>query len=83
MDVGADYIIRDTLLSSVYLAGEVLKDIGFPAEEAEKATSFFLDHDKRLLERQYAFHQDEDALIQSAREAARELRELFNADANG
>jgi glutathione-regulated potassium-efflux system ancillary protein KefC/glutathione-regulated potassium-efflux system protein KefB len=80
-DVGADFIIRDTLLSSVHLAGEVLKDIGLSAQEAEAATSFFLKHDNETLEKQYAFHQDEDALIQSARDASRELKELFNSDA--
>jgi len=82
MELGADHIIRDTLLSSIFLAGEVLKDIGFSDEEAHAATSFFYEHDKGLLERQYAIHHDEDALIQSSRESAQELRELFNADAH-
>ena len=81
MDVGADHIIRDTLLSSVHLAGDVLKDIGLSPEDAEMATSFFLEHDNETLKRQYAFHQDEDALIQSSRQASGELRELFNTDA--
>ncbi len=82
MDVGANYIIRDTLLSSIFLAGEVLEDIGLSSEEAKTATSFFLKHDVETLEKQYAFHQDEDALIQSARDASEELRELFNSDAD-
>jgi len=81
MDCGADFIIRDTLLSSISLAGEVLKDIGLSPGEAEEATSFFLKHDNETLKKQYAFHHDEDALIQSARDASDELRELFNADA--
>jgi glutathione-regulated potassium-efflux system ancillary protein KefC/glutathione-regulated potassium-efflux system protein KefB len=82
MDCGADFIIRDTLLSSISLAGEVLKDIGLSPGEAEEATSFFLKHDSETLKKQYAFHHDEDAFIQSARDASDELRELFNADAN-
>jgi monovalent cation:proton antiporter-2 (CPA2) family protein len=82
MDVGADFIIRDTLLSSVGLAGAVLKDIGLTPEDAESATSFFLKHDEETLQKQWAIHHDEDALIQSARDASEELRELFNADAN-
>jgi len=82
MDVGADFIIRDTLLSSISLAGEVLEDIGLSRREAESATAFFLQHDTETLEKQSAFHQDEGALIQSARDASEELRELFNADAN-
>ena len=82
MEVGADFIIRDTLLSSISLAGDVLEDIGLSRREAEAATAFFLQHDTQTLEKQYAFHQDEDALIQSSRDASEELRELFNADAN-
>lgn len=81
MDCGVDFIIRDTLLSSIHLAGEVLKDIGLTPEEAQAATSFFLEHDNETLMKQYAIHQDEDALIQTAREASEELRELFNSDA--
>jgi len=82
MDIGAKVIIRDTLLSSIFLAGEVLKDVGFSPEEAEAATSFFLQHDTQTLQKQYAFLHDEDAFVQSARDAADELQELFNADAN-
>ncbi len=79
--VGADYIIRDTLLSSIFLAGEVLKDVGLSPEQADAATSFFLKHDTETLNKQYAIHQDEDALIQSARDASEELRDLFDSDA--
>ena len=82
MEVGADFIIRDTLLSSISLAGDVLEDIGLSRREAEAATAFFLQHDTQTLEKQYAFHHDEGALIQSSRDASEELRELFNADAN-
>jgi glutathione-regulated potassium-efflux system ancillary protein KefC/glutathione-regulated potassium-efflux system protein KefB len=82
MEVGANFIIRDTLLSSISLAGQVLEDIGLSAQEAETATSFFLKHDTETLEKQFAIHQDEDALIQSSRDASEELRELFNTDAN-
>ena len=81
MDVGADFVIRDTLLSSVSLAGDVLRDIGLSAEEAEAATSFFLKHDEETLRKQQAIHHDEDALIQSARDASEELRQLFRFDA--
>ncbi len=82
MEVGANFIIRDTLLSSISLAGQILEDIGLSAREAESATSFFLKHDNETLEKQYATHLDEDALIQSSRDASEELRDLFNADAN-
>ncbi len=40
----------------------------------------FREHDEELLRRQHAVHRDEEALIQSAREAARELEDLFESD---
>jgi glutathione-regulated potassium-efflux system protein KefB len=40
----------------------------------------FAEHDERLLAAQYQIRDDEDALVQSARDARRELEELFTAD---
>lgn len=79
--LGARGIIRDTLLSSVSLATDVLKGIGFSAAEAERAANLFSEHDAKLLDRQYAFRDDEAALIQSSRESAAQLKSLFESDA--
>lgn len=81
MDVGADAIIRETLLSSLHLTGEVLRGLGLSAEEARRRTELFRRHDQETMARQYAVRHDERALIQSSRESAAELRELFEIDA--
>jgi len=81
MDLGAKVIVRDTLLSSLFLAGETLKNMGLSPEDARRATEFFEQHDAETLEKQHAIHTDENALMQSAREASRDLAELFEADA--
>jgi glutathione-regulated potassium-efflux system ancillary protein KefC/glutathione-regulated potassium-efflux system protein KefB len=81
MDLGVRYQIRDTLLSSLELAGQLLQTLGLAEADAQHAVEVFRRHDALTLERQYALRHDEEALIQSAKEAAEELRELFESDA--
>ena len=81
MDIGAKIIIRDTFLSSIYAAEEVLIDLGLAPEEAHEATELFREHDEETLRRQHAIHTDEDALIQSQQESNQQLRRLFESDA--
>jgi hypothetical protein len=42
--------------------------------------NLFKEHDLAQLEAQYAVHHDEAQLVQTAQEAAAQLRELFEAD---
>jgi len=81
MDMGAHYIVRDTLLSSLDLSREVLQGLGASAADAAESVRMFEDFDRVLLERQQAVHHDESRFIQSAKEAAEELRELFERQA--
>ena len=78
--LGCEYIMRDTLLSSLDLARETLFELGFDKDDAISKIAMFREHDERTLDRQYAVRDDEAAIIQSAREAAAELRELFETD---
>jgi glutathione-regulated potassium-efflux system ancillary protein KefC/glutathione-regulated potassium-efflux system protein KefB len=81
MDIGAKVIIRDTFLSSIHAAKEVLIDLGLAPEEAREATELFRKHDEETLGQQHAIHTDEDALIQSQQESNEQLRRLFESDA--
>jgi glutathione-regulated potassium-efflux system ancillary protein KefC/glutathione-regulated potassium-efflux system protein KefB len=82
MTFGAKAVIRDTLYSSLALTTHVLEGLGMSAAEAREAADLFQRHDAELLARQYAIRDDEQALIQSSREAAQQLRELFESDAD-
>jgi hypothetical protein len=42
--------------------------------------SLFREHDLAQLDAQYAVHRDEAQLVQTSRQAAEQLRELFEAD---
>jgi glutathione-regulated potassium-efflux system protein KefB len=80
MDLGITHICRETLLSSLAMSGRVLEMLGFDPEEVDRAVETFREHDQRLLNEQHAIHHDEDRLIQSAKDTARELELLLRGD---
>ena len=80
MDVGVDYIIRETLASALELSEQVLVSTGISAAEANDTITRFRAHDERTLARQHAVYHDETQLIQTSRQAAQELRGIFESD---
>ncbi|NNC76901.1 MAG: glutathione-regulated potassium-efflux system protein KefB [Woeseiaceae bacterium] len=81
MDLGVAGLIRDTFLSSIELSRNILVHLGNTPESAQAAVDLFREHDEKSLLRQHAIHHDEEALVQSAKEAAEQLRNLFDLDA--
>jgi len=82
-DLGVRSIYRETFPSSLDVAHQALLQMGFGVAAAQRAVTFFKQHDELQLDQQYAVHHDEVKLIQTSREAAEQLRELFEADAVG
>jgi glutathione-regulated potassium-efflux system ancillary protein KefC/glutathione-regulated potassium-efflux system protein KefB len=80
MDFSVRYIIRETLLSSLDMAEQVLETLGSTRAEARRAVATFRGHDEAMLRRQYAVKDDQEKLLASARESARQLEQLFEAD---
>lgn len=80
LDVGVERIVRETFLSSLDLAESVLWGLGVNREVAARAVQRFREYDEALLRRQYQFHQDEEQLIASTKEAAEELERVFEQD---
>ena len=80
MDVGVDYLVREAYFSSLELAQNVMQEMGVPQWEARDATDTFRRFDEHQLESQHAVYHDETQLIQSAKDAARELESIFDAD---
>ncbi len=81
MKLGINWIIRDTYLSSLEMAAQVLRELGLGEREAARSVQRFREHDEALLLRNYAFHDDEARLADLARHAAQELEDLFEQDA--
>jgi len=82
MDLGVKFLVRDTLLSSLALSQEILRGLGDTDAGAADSVSMFAEFDQSLLERQQAVQHDESKFIQTTTEAADELRELFDTQAD-
>ena len=80
LDLGVDYLMRETYLSSLELGKQVLLGLGFAEWDARDTVSTFHDHDERSLQRQHAVYHDETKLIQTSKDAAKELEEIFESD---
>jgi monovalent cation:proton antiporter-2 (CPA2) family protein len=80
MDLGVDNLIRETTLSSLELARDVLIGLGRSPADADEAVRRFREHDDDLLQRQHKIYNDEAQLIAAAKEGAQELEQLFEQD---
>jgi monovalent cation:proton antiporter-2 (CPA2) family protein len=80
MEFGIKGIVRETFFSSLHLSELVLEELSIPTDRARRAIELFREHDERTLIATQPIAGDERRLIQSTREAAQELIELFEAD---
>ncbi len=80
MDIGVDYLIRETYVSSLELTQQALRGLGLTEWEAQDAVATFRGHDEQFLARQHAVYHDETQLIQSSKEAVQELESLLQSD---
>jgi len=79
-DLGVNLIWRETFPTSLDMARRALLSLGFGIAASERAVTLFKQHDEQRLEAQYAVQHDEAQLIQTSKEAAAQLQELFEAD---
>jgi len=79
-DLGVELIWRETFPASLEMARQALLSLGFEAAASDRAVTLFRQHDEQRLDAQYAVQHDEAQLIQTAKEAAEQLQELFEAD---
>jgi glutathione-regulated potassium-efflux system ancillary protein KefC/glutathione-regulated potassium-efflux system protein KefB len=80
MDLGIKHIFRETFLSSLAMSEQVLVGLGFEEEEVDRLMTTFRDKDEQLIREQHAVQHDEEQLIQTARDTARELELLLRSD---
>jgi monovalent cation:proton antiporter-2 (CPA2) family protein len=82
MDCGVQVIRRETFLSAADMGREVLQALGVDGRAARALTARFVEHDERALNEHHSLRNDEEKLRSLAREAARELEEMFARDAS-
>ena len=81
MDLGVDNPIRETLYSSLKMTRQTLEALGMSPELAADRVERFRRHDAELLKRQYLVYDDDARIVQTTREALKDLDQLYQADA--
>ncbi len=79
-DAGVSNIIRETFGTGLEAAAAALVALGRTPEDAARTVALFRQHDEELIERQYGVHEDEAELVQTSRQAAQQIREVFEQD---
>ena len=82
MDLGIKNIWRETLLSSIDLSKHIMRDLGVAQDDVEHIANVFRERDRKLIIEQHAIHDDEEKLIQTSQETARELDSLMRREAD-
>jgi voltage-gated potassium channel Kch len=81
MDLDVRYTIRETLGSSLEMSGQVLEALGLSKSKAMDTVRRFRAHDQITMARQQAVKDDENKFLQTTRESAEQLLQLFESDA--
>jgi len=80
MDLNVDEIVRDTFYSSLELTRYVLLALGYDEATTAEHLRRFREHDEHVLANQYPVYDDETALLQTTKEARKDLQHLFEVD---
>ena len=80
MDLGITDVMRRSYGSSIELTSSLLQALGQSPEQVERDIARFRTHDEATLLRQHAVYRDEAQLLQTSRDAASELEQLFEED---
>ena len=80
-DLGVEHIWRETYLSSLGMAYQLLRDVGVSESDAYKSIELFRDYDEQLLAQQQRIYTDEQKVYETHRNALAELEHLFESDA--
>jgi glutathione-regulated potassium-efflux system ancillary protein KefC/glutathione-regulated potassium-efflux system protein KefB len=80
MEAGAPYIIRETYLSSLEMAEQVLEWLGDAPAAARRSVALFRAHDEVTMQTQYEIRADDDKFLTSTRASAVQLESLFESD---
>ena len=80
MELGVPYIMRETYLSSLDMAEQVLEWLGDEPVAARRSVALFRAHDEATLQEQYAIRGDEDKFLATTKASAAQLETLFETD---
>lgn len=79
-DLGITFIKRETFDSAVDLSKEMLVELGYQREHADRLTDKFRLHDESMLIEQHLVQHDEKQMISVSRQGAEQLNQVLNDD---
>ena len=82
MDLGVAVMHRETFLSSLELAKDVLRSAGISEAEARRSVETFRQYDRQRLYDDYKHSTDQEKMQDSAKQAQQELADLLARDAD-
>jgi monovalent cation:proton antiporter-2 (CPA2) family protein len=81
MDLNVRYTIRETLVSSLEMSEKILETLGLSKSSSVETVRRFRAHDEITMAKQQAVKDDEKKFLQTTRESAEQLLQLFETDA--
>lgn len=79
-DLGISFIKRETFDSAVDLSNQMLVELGYQRDQADRLTEKFRLHDESMLIEQHLVHHDETQMISVSRQGAEQLTQVLNDD---
>jgi voltage-gated potassium channel Kch len=80
MELGVPYIMRETYLSSLEMAEQVLEWLGDLPAAARRSVALFRAHDEATLADQFAIRDDDEKFLATSKASAAQLETLFETD---
>ena len=78
MELGITHIKRETFDSSVHFAGDLLLNMGYPAERVSNMIEKFKAHDQAMLREQFKVRKDDKEFISVSNQAMAQLAQVLN-----
>jgi monovalent cation:proton antiporter-2 (CPA2) family protein len=80
MEIGVEVIHRETFLTSLEVAKEVMLTKGLSAEKVDKQIEKFIRKDEQILKKQYELRNDDEGFLSYTIQANKELDNILDAD---
>ncbi|MCC6138285.1 MAG: cation:proton antiporter [Bdellovibrionaceae bacterium] len=80
MELGITSIHRETYMTSLEVAKEVMLKRGKPADAVERAVRNFRIHDEKILKKQLELRHDENQMVTYTSQATKELERILTED---
>ncbi|MBC7979687.1 MAG: cation:proton antiporter [Armatimonadetes bacterium] len=80
IDLGEESIYRETLDSSLFMSIDIMSELGFSTEKAQRAAAHYRENDEKMVREMAKHRHDRKEYLSRAKEYAQALDELMRRD---